>query len=334
MKNLILLLFTLASSFLLTACGISSDKKPVSLIFDTDIAPDYDDVGAMAVLHALADQDEVSILATISSNKCWTTIPCLDVINTYYGRPSIPLAVVKGEAADNNTWHKGLRWTEELPKRFKQSSSYKTSADAPDALTLYRKILSEQPDHSVTILTVGFLTNVRNLLLSAPDQYSSLNGKDLIQKKVKKLVCMAGAFPEGREFNVYIDAKSAQTIVNEWPTEILFSGFEIGDKVITGKRLAESSIQNNPIVDVYKMCLEQDDPKGRQSWDQTATLVAVRGAAPCFTEERGTIHVNDDGSNTWQPSADGKHARLIFKMTPQEVTKVIEDLMLHQPKNK
>lgn len=330
MRNLVLLLFVWINVFALGA----KEKQPVRLIFDTDIAPDYDDVGAIAVLHALADQGEVSILATISSNKCWTTIPCLDVINTFYGRPHLPLAVVKGEGADNNTWHKGLKWTEELPKRYAHSSKFQTSAEAPDALQLYRKILSEQPDHSVTILTVGFLTNIRNLLQSAPDQYSSLSGKELIRKKVKNLVSMAGAFPEGREYNVYIDAKAAQTIVNEWPTEILFSGFEIGDKVLTGKRLAQSDIQENPIVDTYKMCLAQDDPKGRQSWDQTATLVAVRGAEPYFVEERGTIHVNDDGSNTWQPSANGKHARLIFKMTPEQVTDVIESLMLHQPKNK
>ena len=34
----------------------------VKLIFDTDIAEDCDDVGAMAVLHALADKGELEIL--------------------------------------------------------------------------------------------------------------------------------------------------------------------------------------------------------------------------------------------------------------------------------
>ena len=41
---------------------------PVSVIFDTDMGPDYDDVGALALLHALADSGEVRILATVSSN--------------------------------------------------------------------------------------------------------------------------------------------------------------------------------------------------------------------------------------------------------------------------
>ena len=90
---------------------------------------------------------------------------------------------------------------------------------------------------------------------------------------------MAGSFPEGREFNIYVDVKASQFVIREWPTPILFSGFEIGSQIFTGKKLMESGIRNNPIVDTYTMCLPQDNPNGRDSWDQTATLVAVRGAS-------------------------------------------------------
>lgn len=97
------------------ACAACAPKEPpVSLIFDTDMAPDYDDVGALAVLHALADSGEARILATVSSNRLETTVPCIDVINTYFGREKIPLGAPKGEAVSQDTWHKGLRWTSEL----------------------------------------------------------------------------------------------------------------------------------------------------------------------------------------------------------------------------
>ena len=66
------------------------------------MAPDYDDVGAMAVLHALADSGEVDILATVSSNKQETTAPCIDVLNTYFGRPGIPVGAPKGEELDHD----------------------------------------------------------------------------------------------------------------------------------------------------------------------------------------------------------------------------------------
>ena len=42
---------------------------PVRLIFDTDMANDCDDAGALAVLHALADLGEVEILAIVTNRK-------------------------------------------------------------------------------------------------------------------------------------------------------------------------------------------------------------------------------------------------------------------------
>src|SRR5690625_7325019 len=58
------------------------------------------------------------------------------------------------------------------------------------------------PDSSVTIVTVGFMSNLAELLKSRPDRYSPLSGRELVGKKVKQYVAMAGMFPQGREFNV------------------------------------------------------------------------------------------------------------------------------------
>lgn len=313
------------------ACSGGGSNKSVDLIFDTDMAPDYDDVGALAMLHAMADSGEVNILATIASNKCPTAVPCMEVINTYFGRPEIPLGAVRGEAADRTTWHSGLRWTEELPARYPHT--VRSTADSEDALTLYRRILSSRPDGSVTIVTVGFFTNLKNLLLSQPDEISPLSGKDLVKAKVKQLVSMAGKFPEGKEFNVEVDTKASQVVFTQWPTPILLSGFEIGSQIFTGKRLVDAGGQGSPVTDAYVMCLPQDNPKGRDSWDQTATLVAVRGLRDYFDAERGTITVMDDGSNTWKKEDKGMHSRLLFKMPKEELTSVIETMMMHKPEN-
>lgn len=61
---------------------------------------------------------------------------------------------------------------------------------------------------------------------------------------------MAGIFPEGREYNVYCDASSSSFVVNHWPTEIIFCGFEIGYNIITGRRVSRMPVENHPI----KMC--------------------------------------------------------------------------------
>ena len=41
----------------LSACTLAA--APVRVIFDTDMCGDYDDVGALAVLNALADAGEI-----------------------------------------------------------------------------------------------------------------------------------------------------------------------------------------------------------------------------------------------------------------------------------
>lgn len=305
------------------------EPKAVSLIFDTDMAPDYDDVGAMAVLHALADSGKVNILATVSSNKWETTVPCIEVINTYFGRPDIPLGVVKGEGVSQDTWHKGLKWTEELPARYPHR--VKSASEAEDAVKVYRRVLSQQPDTSVVVVTVGFFTNLKNLLLSQADEISPLSGQELVAAKVKKLVSMGGYFPEGKEFNVMMDAPSSQYVFDHWPTPILLSGFEIGEKIITGKQTAAAEGES-PIKETYAMSLAQDDPNGRNSWDQSTVLVAVCGTEPWFDVERGVMAVTPaDSLDHWTPDPNGKHARLVMKVPVEQVTETIETLMMHRP---
>src|SRR5690606_20361261 len=176
--------------------------------------------------------------------------------------------------------------------------------EVPDAVALYRKVLAQQPDHSVTIITVGFLTNVAALLQSDPDQYSDLSGKELVEKKVKKLVSMAGKFPFGREFNVHEDVESAKYVIENWPNKIIFSGFEIGEKIKTGLPLLQNStIQNSPVKDAYAISIpmSEGDKHGRMSWEQTAVLVAIKGHAPYYKLVRGTMTAKEDGSNGWDP---------------------------------
>ena len=84
---------------LLIGCASSHTDRmePVHLILDTDLGPDYDDVGAVALMHALADSGQVNVLATLSSNKDERVIPCIEVLNTYFKRPNLPVGAPKSE---------------------------------------------------------------------------------------------------------------------------------------------------------------------------------------------------------------------------------------------
>lgn len=316
-----------------TAGPEKTAAQPVNLILDTDLGPDYDDVGAMALMYALADSGEVNVLATVSSNKDEHVVPCIEVLNTYFNRPDMPVGAPKGDGGVSlTTWHK-VKWTEELPARYPHKTA-KTS-DAPDAVKVYRQILSRQPDSSVVICTIGFLTNLKNLLLSGSDDVSPLSGRELVAKKVRRVVAMAGLFPEGKEFNVYCDVPASRVVADQWPTEIVFSGFEIGNTILTGKKLADMDVKNSPVKDAYSLCFAEGDPDGRMSWDLTAVLVAIKGYEPYYKVERGTFCiVNEEGVNVWTPDEKGRDLRLIEKVPATEMAALIEEYMMHQPVSK
>lgn len=330
MTKKVILIFPVVLMFA-TGCKTGTHKtghEPVKIIFDTDLGPDYDDVGALAFLHAMADSGRAEILATISSNKHELAVPCINVINTFFGRPDLPTGAPKSPGVSMTA---SQHWPDSLVAKYPHSIS--STNDAPDAVLTYRKILSAQPDSSVTIVTVGFLTNMANLLKSQPDNLSPLDGRELVSKKVKRLVSMAGTFPEGREFNVFMDSIASEYVFNEWPGEIIFSGFEIGLKIFTGLRLINSDIRNSPVRDVYRISipLSQEDKNGRMSWDQTAVLIAVYGTGHFFDIKRGSIIINPDGSNSWEDNPNGKHIHVVFKMSIPEITEFIEDRMMHRP---
>ncbi|TMI85987.1 MAG: nucleoside hydrolase [Bacteroidetes bacterium] len=310
---------------------IAQKNKPVVIIFDSDMGPDYDDVGAITLLHAFADSGYVKILATVASTKYEGVAAVFNVFNTYFRRPDLPIGVPKDKALELKDWQ---HWSDTLISRYPHK--IKTNDQVPDATEVYRKILSAQPNKRVTIVTTGFLTNLYNLMNSEPDKYSKLSGKELIRQKVKQLVCMAGRFPSGSEFNVNRDAPASQLVFNNWPTPVLLSGFEIGMKIKTGLPLVKNeSIKNSPVKDVFRICIPMsaEDSAGRMSWDETAVLVAAKGYKPWYKIEKGKMVVANDGSNSWVNNP-AIHSRLVEEESPKVVQGIINTTMMHQPTKK
>lgn len=317
--------------FVLLSCSLfAQNKKAKAVIFDSDMGPDYDDVGAISMLHAFADSGYIKILATMASTKYKGVGGVFSVLNTYFNRPDLPVGVPKQGLELRDFQH----WTDTLLANYPHA--IKNNDDVPEATDLYRKILSGQPDKSVTIITVGFFTNLANLLHSGSDKYSKLNGRELVQKKVKELISMAGRFPSGKEFNVEKDSPASQIVFTQWPTPVLLSGFEIGSKIKVGLPLINNEkIRNSPVKDVFRISIPQDkqDSAGRMSWDETAVLIAAKGYQHYYTLKHGQMIITGNGSNTW--SGKGKqHAYLVEKKPFLEVKEEIEKLIQHQPVKK
>lgn len=320
--------------FMIFGCtgNVKQSSKPVRIIFDTDLGPDYDDVGALAFLHAMADSGKAEILATVASNKHELVVPSIEVINTYFNRHGLPLGVPKSDGVSLGS---SQHWADSIVAKYPHKT--KSSAEAEDAVKVYRQILTGQPDNSVTVVTVGFLTNLRNLLDSKSDGISNLSGDELVSRKVKLLVSMAGAFPKGREFNIFMDSVSSKEVFERWPGQIIFTGFEIGVNIHTGLRLiSNDAIRNSPVKDVFRISIpmSEEDRNGRCSWDETAVLIGVYGTQGFFDTVRGRIIVNENGSNTWKDDPAGKHVYVKQKMPVPEMAKIIEDRMMHQPVKK
>ena len=338
------------------------------IIFDTDMITDFDDVGALACLHALADAGECEILATISSTRGNASVGAVEVINHYYGRGDLPVGAPKGmgvmgahpgaktkvdpssplgeKTGGDGGHYKYRKMLADYPGWYR----YADADAAPDANETYRRVLAAQPDGSVTICSVGFITNLRRLLETKPDDISPLDGKELVAKKVKLWVAMACRYPSGSEYNAKWDAESSRIAFENWPTPVIFSDVQYGRNCFAGRAIAESPAEGrNPVRDVFagnipsRDEIRQDSHKwlmhcfgmgGRAAWDETAVLVAVRGIEPYFNAERGSYRmVGNKGNDAWAPDEEnGPHLRITEKVSKAEVGRVIDELICRKPR--
>jgi Inosine-uridine preferring nucleoside hydrolase len=311
-------------------CGVVN-AAPVRIFFDTDMETDCDDAGAMAVLHTLADRGECEILATVTSVRDVNSIATVDAINRYRGRPNLPLGMVKGAGVLERS-----KFAAQIAREFPHSL---TSAESvPDAVKVYRDVLAKQPDHSVIIVTVGYLTNLRGLLrLPASDGLPG--GMELIKAKVAKWVCMGGNFighPPRDDLklgnvNFQRDAVSAYDVVHHWPTEIVFAGREVcsvPSGLMVGEALA-STPGDNPVRRAYEHYFG-GSAKNRHVADLATVLYAVRGLTDCWDASApGRMDLRQDMTFDWLFEAEGKMSYLLKRPNnDRHVEAVLNGLLL------
>ena len=110
----------------------------------TSPSTDCDDPGALAVLHALADNGEAEILALGASTFLSKAPGALDVISTYYGRPDLPISATKtGPSFASN-------YVDYLFDNFAHDTP--VTALVANSITSYRQVLAAQPDNSVVFI--------------------------------------------------------------------------------------------------------------------------------------------------------------------------------------
>lgn len=298
-------------------------NQPVPLIFDTDIGNDVDDVLALGMIHALQSRGECELLAVTITKDHELAAPFTDAVNTFYGRGGVPIGVCRSGVTPEAGKFNPLAAVKD-EDRLRYEHDLISGKQAPDAVRVLRQALVDAEDGSVVIAQVGFSTNLANLLRSTPDAISPLSGMDLVQKKVRLLSIMAGAFTQivGRtgdlydhkEYNIVKDIPSAQSIARQWPTPIVWSGFEIGIAVpYPHESILEDFryVDHHPLAEAY--IAYNPPPHNRPTWDLTSVLYGVRPTRNYFDLSKpGRVIVADDGLTTFEEDPEGPHRYLIL----------------------
>jgi hypothetical protein len=279
-----------------------ANGSPQRIIIDTDLSRWWDDATAIGMANVLQQRHKVQILGVMSDIRNPVAAAALDAIDTAYGHARVPVGAVADSSANTAPHGYSDVLAEQLPHAIRSSSQ------AQPAVALYRRLLAAQPNHSVTVVAIGGDTNLAELLRSRPGQGSSLSGRALVAKKVKRLVIEDGLFPTGGPpfTNELIDPAATRSIVASqgWPTPIAWVDGFTGIMTKVGGTLCTSVPAKNPMRIVYTK-LFNCGPPGDGDWDGPTLVYAVQGASGIFSElgQGGAAVINDKGGLSWGSGA-------------------------------
>ena len=238
-----------------------------SVILETDICADVDDVGALALL--LAESRRYGFKIAGISVNC--TVPesaaAVAEILRSRGFGDIPVGLSPLQQKHSSSYLSEVAAL--LPEEERSRLSPLSSEE------LYKKVLEAVPDHSLTIISIGFL-QVFDKVWRADSE--------LFERKVAKVVIMGGSFlykPGYREFNIVgAYQENSEDFVNNYPGRIIFIGFELGCDIYTDLSPAADK-KDDPVVTAYRAhsaAFNNGVPHySRKSWDPITVDFAIHG---------------------------------------------------------
>ena len=321
MQWLMAVILVFGTSFL-SSCTGDSDDNPVQpeqteykgvplVILDTDVGSSTDDLFAMEMLYRYADEGRCKLLGVVVDRHGDDYVALADMMNTYFGYPNLPIGVERGGIRNPEVFidYKNLynHKTKEGELMFKRTVS--DYSKLPNGWELYRKLLASQPDHSVSICSIGFVTSIVQLLHSEPDDISPLTGVELVRQKVKRLYLMAGVFTASEEpdYNFLQDPTYAKLLYEAWPrtVPVVFSPMEVGNEIEYKPELVISDIDWTDIHPIKQTYLQYNCNTGQKMWDPLAVINAVEGDDLFVMSEPGVVTLTAKYGTSFAPSPTG-----------------------------
>ena len=300
-----------------TQKAVNSNSKTggISVILETDMTLDVDDVGALAVLHGLQLEKKVDLLG-VCYNEVHPAGPAvIDAINTYYGHGNLPIGIYQKQLdnPDPSDYYS-------LERDFDVDDMPHDPLDniVGNAVGVYKYLLKSQPDSSVIIISVGFLNNLYELLQDP-------EGVELIKKKVKLLTVMGGLNNDDFNFTRHNLVDQTQYVIENWPGKLVTT--DVGGDMITGETLTAKTPIHNPVRRSYELEWYQGPHIGRSSWDQVTVLYAVYGTEYYEEEWEGSGSLRNGFTWTFSKNQRGYAA----PKNDKEVEDEIERLMTLVP---
>jgi inosine-uridine nucleoside N-ribohydrolase len=323
--------FVFVLNLLSSTSNNDNPKHRQSVIFDTDLGNDVDDIMALQMLLNYEDKGVIDLIGITISKSNPYTIQYIDAYNRFNKKYNIPIGYVyNGPNKDAGNY---LRQTLDtiIDGRKILYPELSISDNIPQAFILQRKLLSEQPDSSVILIVVGPNTNIRRLLESGPDKYSNLSGIELVRRKVKYLSVMGGNFDNSErktaEWNILQDIQAAQVMFSKWPTKIMASGYEVGKKLLFPQYIIQNSFHDsyrNPLCVSYNLYRKM--PYNSPTWDLTAVLFAIELSENYFDiSEAGVISIDEKGNSKFTSCKSGNHFYLSIKN--EQISKTLNALI-------
>ncbi|KFZ00088.1 hypothetical protein V500_01176 [Pseudogymnoascus sp. VKM F-4518 (FW-2643)] len=298
MKSLYITVRLLASF----AVTVAAQKK--NLIIDTDLFSDVDDAGALLLA---ATSPNVNLLAVNINHPSTYSALAASAILAHYGHSEILIGIRRPltNITFFDSWYYALgEYTSKVAFQWSGGSlPWGHAEEAWDPVALYRKVLSEAKDGSVTIASIGFLDNLSGLLNSTADSYSDLSGRNLVARKVAELVVMGGGYPSGYSWNFWGSNSSLTAhVINTWDGRVVFVGDDVGKDVKSGGELMSAGPKTDPVRMAY---IYYSYYVPASSWDPLAVLYAIGGLGGLFKlgNKYGYNHVEAGGANRNETAA-------------------------------
>lgn len=335
-KNLFLII--MVCMHLILVAQPSKMQKPL-IILDTDMGSSTDDVAALKKLCLYVKEGKCTLLGVNCDRKGDYNAQMIKVMLSYYGCGSVPIGIERSYPDSYSSPHIFIDYCDRMhwdtitkdwtPISVWSNKVYrKCNPDTlPDGYDLYCELLRKADDHSVTIISIGFMTTLCRLL-STPE------GIDLVSRKVDKIYIMGAKFKQNPDsynsklgYNLgKLGGKTASvspiyaaTVFQNLSdcVNLIFSPDTVGESL--GRYEIHEVLRDlkfdtlDPMYQIYSKWHVDDN---QYMWDVIPVIACVDGdydnQLGLTLSEAGRVHVN---LNTCKEKADDEwtdNSRIVF----------------------